>query len=374
MFLSIFYQFFLLGCTSFGGPAAHLGFFKKHFVDNLNWVSASRYANMISLSQILPGPGSSQVGFAIGLEKGGILGGVAAFLGFTLPSFLIMVLLAMSTEHLSGSALGIISGLKLFAVVVVADAVLTMAKSFCKTTPLKVLAFLTTLSLLVVPALQMQLLVLLTSAAVACVYSFSSIPDNAEKPQGGTVKWGVFLLFLALFVMSLFALPHDLFANYFQAGALVFGGGHVVLPLLQSSVAEMDQETFLTAYAAAQAIPGPMFTIASFLGAVQSTLPLLGAAVATLGIFLPGLLLMWAFNQHWQQLLALPRFASISAALNAAVVGILAAAFYQPIWLSAVASWLDIVAVGCGFIVLKWLKPAIWQLLIAFATFGVIAS
>ncbi|PCK30040.1 chromate efflux transporter [Pseudoalteromonas piscicida] len=374
MFLKIFYQFFLLGCTSFGGPAAHLGFFKKHFVDNLKWISSERYANMISLSQILPGPGSSQVGFAIGLEKAGVAGGVAAFLGFTLPSFLLMVLLALTAEQLSGSALAIIDGLKLFAVVIVADAVLGMAKSFCKTTALKIVTFIATLVLLFLPSLGSQLGILVVLAVIACFYSFSNAPSAQGNPHSGT-NWSVFALFIGLFLLTFAALPTQLFAEFYQAGALVFGGGHVVLPLLQTSVDNIAQETFLTAYAAAQAIPGPMFTIASFLGATAPEInPILGAIIATVAIFLPGLLLMWAFNQQWQSLIAMPRFASISAALNAGVVGILAAAFYQPIWLSAVHSWLDMVAVVLGFVVLKWLKPAIWQLLIAFVVFGLVAG
>ncbi|MEJ6474296.1 chromate efflux transporter [Pseudoalteromonas piscicida] len=374
MFLKIFYQFFLLGCTSFGGPAAHLGFFKKHFVDNLKWISSERYANMISLSQILPGPGSSQVGFAIGLEKAGVAGGVAAFLGFTLPSFLLMVLLALTAEQLSGSALAIIDGLKLFAVVIVADAVLGMAKSFCKTTALKIVTFIATLVLLFLPSLGSQLGILVALAVIAYFYSFSNAPSAQGNPHSGT-NWLVFALFIGLFLLTFAALPTQLFAEFYQAGALVFGGGHVVLPLLQTSVDNIAQETFLTAYAAAQAIPGPMFTIASFLGATApETNPILGAIIATVAIFLPGLLLMWAFNQQWQSLIAMPRFASISAALNAGVVGILAAAFYQPIWLSAVHSWLDMVAVVLGFVVLKWLKPAIWQLLIAFVVFGLVAG
>ncbi|MEI5640251.1 MULTISPECIES: chromate efflux transporter [unclassified Pseudoalteromonas] len=374
MFLRIFYQFFLLGCTSFGGPAAHLGFFKKHFVDNLQWLSAQRYANMISLSQILPGPGSSQVGFAIGLEKGGALGGLAAFLGFTLPSFLIMTVLALTAEQLSGSALAVIYGLKLFAVVIVADAVLGMAKSFCKTTALKVVTFFATLALLLLPSLSSQLGVLIVIAIAGYFYSFSNAPSEQHSTSGNT-NWAVLGLFAALFLLTFLSLPSAIFAEFYQAGALVFGGGHVVLPLLQTSVDNLPQESFLTAYAAAQAIPGPMFTIASFLGAtVNNTHPLIGASIATVAIFLPGLLLMWAFINQWQRLIAMPKFASISAALNAGVVGILAAAFYQPIWLAAVHSVTDIVAVALGFAVLKWLKPAIWQLLLGFVVYGLVVG
>ena len=201
MFLRIFYQFFLLGCTSFGGPAAHLSFFKKHFVDNLQWLSAQRYANMISLSQILPGPGSSQVGFAIGLEKGGVFGGLAAFIGFTLPSFLIMTVLALTAEQLTGSALAIIYGLKLFAVVIVADAVLGMAKSFCKTTALKVVTFLATLTLLFLPSLSSQLGVLVAIAIAGYFYSFSNAPAEQSATSGNT-NWAVLALFSVLFLLT----------------------------------------------------------------------------------------------------------------------------------------------------------------------------
>ena len=189
MALSIFYQFFLLGCTSFGGPAAHLGIFKKHFVDNLGWLTNERYSAMISLSQILPGPGSSQVGFAIGLERAGIFGGIAAFLGFTLPSFLIMLFLAITATQMQGSFAAIIAGLKLFAVVVVADAVIGMAKSFCKTTPLKIVTFVSTLLLLFSPTLHTQLWLLVGVAFAASFYRFSSIPDTHTNATSHKLNW-----------------------------------------------------------------------------------------------------------------------------------------------------------------------------------------
>ncbi|CAH9065420.1 putative chromate transport protein [Pseudoalteromonas holothuriae] len=372
MALSIFYQFFLLGCTSFGGPAAHLGIFKKHFVDNLGWLPNERYGAMISLSQILPGPGSSQVGFAIGLERAGILGGIAAFIGFTLPSFLLMLMLAMTASELPEPIENIIVGLKLFAVVVVADAIFSMAKSFCKTTPLKVITFISTLALLLLPSLHTQLWLLVIVAVVAYFYRFSPIVDDKNNSPI-MLNWSVLGLFFAVFALTFFGLPNNLFAQFYQAGALVFGGGHVVLPLLQNGVSGLSQESFLTAYAAAQAVPGPMFSIASFLGAeVGGEHAFASSLLATVAIFLPGLLLMWACHHSWQSLSSLPKFASISAALNAAVVGLLAAAFYNPIWQSAVYSLWHIALVIGGFILLKYAKPPIWMMLLLFCGVGVL--
>jgi chromate transporter len=372
MVLSIFYQFFLLGCASFGGPAAHIGFFKKHFVDNLNWLSNERYSAMVSLSQILPGPGSSQVGFAIGVERAGILGGVAAFIGFTLPSFLIMFLLALTASELQGTLNAMIHGLKLFAVIIVADAILTMAKSFCKTPALKVITFASTLFMLISPSVFSQLWLLLMASVAGMIYRFSPVPDISPHSDAKW-QWPTLIIFVLLFVLSLMSLPSTTFSQFYQAGALVFGGGHVVLPLLQNSVEHISQENFLTAYAAAQAVPGPMFTIATYLGVVaHPDNIILGAIIATLAIFLPGLLLMYTFQNSWNALNNLPKFASITAAINAAVVGLLAAAFYHPIWSSSVFELGHIVIVVIGFTCMKLFKPPIWSMLIAFAALGFI--
>ena len=372
MVLSIFYQFFLLGCTSFGGPAAHLGFFKKHFVDNLNWLSNERYSSMISLSQILPGPGSSQVGFAIGVERAGLLGGMAAFIGFTLPSFLIMFVLALTASELQGTLSAVIHGLKLFAVVIVADAILTMAKSFCKTTALKVVTFASTLFMLISPSVFSQIWLLVIAAFAGAIYRFSHVPCTSKNTTAQW-QWPTLVIFIVLFALSLLSLPSAIFAQFYQAGALVFGGGHVVLPLLQNSVEHVSQENFLTAYAAAQAVPGPMFTIATYLGAIaHPDNVILGAIIATLAVFLPGLLLMYTCQNSWYALSNLPKFASITAAINAAVVGLLAAAFYQPIWLSAVSELWHIAIVLIGFSCMKLFKPPIWTMLIAFAALGFI--
>ncbi|KAF7774826.1 chromate transporter [Pseudoalteromonas marina] len=376
MLIAIFRQFFLLGCMSFGGPAAHLGYFKRHFVDTLNWITNTRYAQLISLSQALPGPGSSQVSFAIGVERAGILGGITAFVGFTLPSFLIMVILAVSAHQFDAIYYAIIAGLKLFAVVIVADATLSMAKSFCTSAVLKLLAVLSTLALVLLPVLSTQIAVLVIAATVGAIWPLLKLGEENQNTNTNTksnINWVALSLFALLLAISFAPLGKEfaLFAPFYQAGAMVFGGGHVVLPVLQAGVPALSDDQFLSAYASAQAIPGPMFTIATYLGAQLNTAqPLFGALVATLLIFAPGFLLMLALQKSWLNLANKPRFASSIAALNAAVVGFLAAALYSPIWTSAVHSWLHIGLVVVAFAWLRLKKPPIWWLLILFISVG----
>jgi chromate transporter len=377
MLIAIFRQFFLLGCMSFGGPAAHLGYFKRHFVDSLHWLTNARYAQLISLSQALPGPGSSQVSFAIGVERAGVSGGIAAFLGFTLPSFLIMLLLAVSAHQFDAVYFAIIAGLKLFAVVIVADATLSMAKSFCTGAALKLVAIMSTLALVLFPMLATQMLILITAAAfggISPVLKLNNEPTiTTETEKNRHINWWALGLFLLLLALSFIPLAGEfaLFAPFYQAGAMVFGGGHVVLPVLQTSVPTLNSDQFLTAYASAQAIPGPMFTIATYLGA-QLTIeqPLVGALIATLLIFMPGLLLILAFQKSWLNLANKPRFASAIAALNASVVGFLAAALYSPIWTSAVHNVWHIALIIAAFAWLRLKKPPIGWLLVLFIGVG----
>tara|TARA_B100001059_G_scaffold226859_1_gene255894 strand:- start:15996 stop:17147 length:1152 start_codon:yes stop_codon:yes gene_type:complete len=369
MLLVIFKQFFLLGCMSFGGPAAHLGYFKRHFVDNLRWLNSERYAQLISLSQALPGPGSSQVSFAIGVEKGGLLGGLCAFIGFTLPSFLIMFFLALSAHQFGNIYFAVIAGLKLFAIVIVADATYSMAVSFCKTHLLKLIAVLSTLSLIIFSQFSSQIFVLIIAAIIGWLYPQHKLPQHENVSKPVKVSWLPFIIFAVLLIASFlpFGEWSSLFAPFYQTGAMVFGGGHVVLPILQASIPSLETEQFLSAYASAQAIPGPMFTIATYLGAeLTPHSPLLGALIATLLIFLPGFLLMLAFLKSWLQLADKPRFAGSIAALNAAVVGFLAAALYSPIWLSTINNIWQIVLVVTAFTWLRVAKPPIWWLLLGF--------
>ncbi|OLF71648.1 chorismate-binding protein [Pseudoalteromonas haloplanktis] len=375
MLIAIFRQFFLLGCMSFGGPAAHLGYFKHHFVDSLRWLSISRYSQLISLSQALPGPGSSQVSFAIGVERAGVIGGITAFIGFTLPSFLIMTLLAISAHQFDAVYFAVITGLKLFAVVIVADATLSMAKSFCSNLILKLIAVISTLALILLPMLSTQIIILLIAAAIGAIWPLLKLSDLSQQTSSeqGKVNWVALSLFALLLGVSFIPIGQEfaLFAPFYQAGAMVFGGGHVVLPVLQTGVPTLSDDQFLTAYASAQAIPGPMFTIATYLGAQLNTeQPIMGAIIATLLIFTPGFLLMLAFQKSWINLASKPRFASSIAALNAAVVGFLAAALYSPIWTSAINSVWHIALVIAAFAWLRMKKPPIWWLLLLFIGVG----
>ena len=324
----------------------------------------------------MPGPGSSQVSFAIGVERAGILGGITAFVGFTLPSFLIMVILAVSAHQFDAVYYAIIAGLKLFAVVIVADATLSMAKSFCTSAVLKLLALFSTLALVLLPVLSTQIAVLVIAATIGAIWPLLKLGEanqNTNTDTKSNINWVALSLFALLLAISFAPLGKEfaLFAPFYQAGAMVFGGGHVVLPVLQAGVPALSDDQFLSAYASAQAIPGPMFTIATYLGAQLNTAqPLFGALVATLLIFAPGFLLMLAFQKSWLNLANKPRFASSIAALNAAVVGFLAAALYSPIWTSAVHSWLHIGLVVVAFAWLRLKKPPIWWLLILFISVG----
>ena len=379
---SIFKTFFWLGWISFGGPAAHIGYFRKTFVEKMKWLDDNEYAQIVALSQFLPGPGSSQVGFALGYKRGGLLGASAAFLGFTLPSILIMIGLALlSSQVMDTSAFqNVVHGLKLLAVVVVADAAWGMYKNFCKNTLSVSLCLITAIALLVMPSIMMQIAVLVLAAIVGTLF-LQSEQNNLTDEESTPFKPNLFPLIL--FIGLLLGLPFavhlapelGLFNDFYQAGSLVFGGGHVVLPLLQNIVGDqLSQDAFLTGYAAAQAVPGPMFTFATYIGyELLPSNPIAGALIATAAVFLPGFLLLLAVLKNWQQLAQKPKVAGALTGVNAAVVGLLAAALYQPVFISAVLQPLDIALVLVGFYLMKQLKlPIIWMvvffMLAGFAT------
>ncbi|PIE36934.1 MAG: chorismate-binding protein [Gammaproteobacteria bacterium] len=380
---SVFWQFLRLGCISFGGPAAHVGYFHHRFVERLHWLGAQEYSQLLSLSQVLPGPGSSQLGFAIGLHRAGLPGGIAAFIGFTLPSFVLMYVLAVYSLSLGSNALfaAIVQGLKLLAVVVVADACLAMYQKFCQQRLAIAIAALTAISLWLLPGFVTQVLVLLFAALLGQRWgkaAASSLASNST-PDPARPGW----LSLGLFMLLLFALPLvagqwggvRLFNEFYQSGSLVFGGGHVVLPLLQQLLGDaISTDQFLLGYAAAQAIPGPMFSLASFLGATLSPQsPLLGAGIATLGIFLPGFLLVLGLKNTWQSLLAKPAVQGAVWGINAAVVGLLLAALYQPVFISAVHSPLHMALVVAGLFALRVLHAPILLLVVGFAGAGLVS-
>jgi chromate transporter len=349
--LEIFTAFLRLGLTSFGGPAAHLSYFRAEFVNRRKWLGDESYADIVALSQFVPGPASSQTGFAIGLLRGGLPGGMAAWAGFTLPSALLMLLAAYGLRY-TGNAIaqGVIHGLKLLAVAVVAQAVWGMGRSLCPDRPRAGLAFVTASLLIALPSGQLQLAAIAAGALFGIVFL-----QGANQPHAPTlgVETGrmAAISAIAVFFLFLIGLPFagavsesgsiQLFEAFYRAGALVFGGGHVVLPLLQQAVVRPGWVTpsdFLAGYGAAQALPGPLFTFAAFLGAKASIGPggAEGALIATISIFLPGLLLVYGALPFWDRLRTKALVRSALNGVNAAVAGILGAALYQPVWTSSV--------------------------------------
>ena len=370
----VFYQFLILGCISFGGPAAHIGYFQTTFVQKLSWLDQQAYVKLVALSQFLPGPGSSQVGFAIGLRRAGLAGGLAAFIGFTLPSFFLLYLLAIFALDSRDSIMinGVIQGLKQLAVIVVADASLSMFKSFCKDKLSITLMVISTLCFLVFPSLWIQMAVLALAALAGILLSRSS-----DKSQSTLTMLGIKRFPLIAFSVLFVGLPFinaELFASFYQAGSLVFGGGHVVLPLLQQTVGEqISNDQFLTGYAAAQAVPGPMFTLATYLGAtLLPAEPLKGALLTTFGIFLPGFLLIYGLQNTWETLTQNPKVAGGAAAINAAVVGLLVSALYNPVFVSAVTQPLDLIIVVFGFLALRIMKLPMTALVVVMSAIGVL--
>ncbi|WP_085945989.1 chromate efflux transporter [Aeromonas veronii] len=373
----VFIQFLWLGCISFGGPAAHIGYFQRTFVQRLGWLTQAEFARLLALCQLLPGPASSQLGFAIGRHRAGLGGALSAFVGFTLPSFLLLLAAAIGIGQL-GSNLWLdaaLHGLKLLALIVVADAVLTMSRQFCATGMTQGIMVVTAAALWWQPGLLTQLL-MLAGAALICARSqrgAGSRPATADLPAAAASQphWPTLLLFGILFIgLPLLGSPlGQLVADFYRAGSLVFGGGHVVLPLLQESVGHtLNEQQFLTGYSLAQLVPGPMFTLATYLGAqLQPEMPMIAALLATLALFAPGFLLLWAVGPCWQQWLAQPRLAGAVTGINAAVVGLLLAALYQPVWQSAVLAPTDLALAAIGFYLLRVVKlpvPAIAALLV----------
>lgn len=379
--VDVFVSFLWLGCTSFGGPAAHLGYFNQTFIKRKQWASDAQYAQWVALSQIVPGPGSSQVGFALGYHRAGLLGAIAAFVAFTLPSFVVMVVLAQFGQQWLGSVFfdGVVQALKLLAVVVVADACVSMWRSFCQRKAMACMALLSAVFLIFVPFGFANLMVLVVAAFVGFFIPTSTSNTHDPLPKV-RFAWCLFGLAVALFLAS-FVFDTGLggvFAEFYQAGALVFGGGHVVLPMLSAFVSDrVSDANLLVGYAAAQVVPGPMFTMASFLGASaapQGANVWLWAGVATLGVFLSGLLLMLCAQNIWQSLSENVVCQRLLASLNAAVVGILIAALYHPIATSSIVSVWDIACVAIGFIWLKYKRPSIFMLIIVFVLIGLVRS
>lgn len=375
--LVIFKAFFKLGLTAFGGPIAHIGFFRDEFVTRRDWLDEKTFAQLLAVCQFLPGPASSQMGFAIGLTRGGWLGALAAFIAFTLPSSLALLTFAGFAYLLEGTlGQAILDGLKLVAVSVVAHAVWGMAQKLTPDWKRRAIALLALAMLLSISMAWMQLIVILLGAAVGVVLCKTKElePFSFSLPYSKRTAWLCLAVFSLMLLFSIFLLgnestPTNLFAAFYQAGALVFGGGHVVLPLLaQNTVANgwLTTDSFLAGYGAAQAVPGPLFTLATYLGADINTglAPVWSGLIATLAIFLPGFLLLLAILPLWTKLATIPHSAAAIAGVNAAVVGVLAAALYDPIWKQGIQNWVDIFIALGGFLILTVLKrSALWTVL-----------
>lgn len=386
----IFWAFLKLGLTSFGGPIAHLGYFREAFVVRRRWIDEAGYADLVALCQFLPGPASSQVGFALGVRRGGgILGGVVAWLAFTLPSALVLLAFAMGAAAFSDGVIdGALHGLKLVAVAVVAQAVWGMSRNLTPDWPRALIALSAALlALLSSTALSQIGAIALGACAglVLCRDRAVAIPGELHFPVKRRQGVMALALFAACFFIppTLLHLTHvpalALFDGFFRSGALVFGGGHVVLPLLQVEVAGpggFDNAAFLAGYGLAQAVPGPLFSFAAYLGAMMPLPPtgVAGSAIALVAIFLPGLLLVYGALPFWDALRRSPAMQAAVRGTNAAVVGILAAALYSPIGTSAILAPRDAVLALAGFLLLTVGKAPSWLIVLLLAATGLVMA
>ncbi|CAM0556583.1 putative chromate transport protein [Vreelandella titanicae] len=381
----VFWVFLALGLTSFGGPVAHLGYFRTAFVERRQWLSEQAYADLVALCQFLPGPASSQVGFALGLLRAGPWGAAMAWLAFTLPSAIILVLFAFGAAVLDGPiGSGIIHGLKVVAVAIVAHAVWGMARNLCpdKTRTGIALAAVLTVVLVSGPLGQVSAIVLgglagLTLCRDSAVATASESLHFPVTRKAGMVALGVFAgLLILLPLLAGMAVWLDIADAFYRSGALVFGGGHVVLPLLEAEVVQsgwLTSDEFLAGYGAAQAVPGPLFTFAAYLGALLPGINgLVGALLVLLAIFIPGFLLLVGVLPFWNQFRQWGSAQALMRGANAAVVGILGAALYQPVWTSAIIGAEEFALALTGFLLLTvWKLPA-W-VVVAIVAFGGIA-
>lgn len=376
--------FLKLGLTAFGGPIAHLGYFRDEFVTRRRWLTEAAYADLVALCQFLPGPASSQVGFGLGLMRAGPLGALAAFLAFTLPSAILIVAFAFGASMIEGPiGTGILTGLKIVAVAIVAQAVWGMAKSL---TPDRQRAAIAVLAVLIVVALGGSLgqIAAIVFGAVAGYTVCRHLPLPEAGPIAFPVSRSAGLIALGLFFILLFGLPLlaatsqplAVFDAFYRSGSLVFGGGHVVLPLLEAETVApgwVSQDAFLAGYGAAQAVPGPLFTFAAYLGAVLNPEPngIAGATLALAAIFLPGFLLLIGALPFWNTLSARPWARAAMAGTNAAVVGILGAALYDPVFTSAITSpGAFALALVCFALLMVWKAPP-WLVVVVAALGGI---
>lgn len=377
--IDIFYRFFILGLVSFGGPIAHIAYFKKTFVDKLKWLDDESYSKIVALSQFLPGPSSSQVGFTIGLKRGGIFGGILAFIAFTLPSFLFLYFLwyfgvfQNDNSHINS----VIYALKLFAVVVVLDATFGMFRSFCKDKNTIAIFIFASILLILFSSIFNQIFVLILCAILGFLFIKTENKNKEKIILPNFLILGIFLVLL--FLAFSFEFKNELvnlFFDFYKSGSLVFGGGHVVLPLLQESLGnQVFDDTFLIAYSLAQTVSGPMFTIATYLGAdIIKDSPFIGALVATFGIFLGGFLLILAFYKSFESFSKNEKLSRIITAINSSVVALLFATLVNTIVPAAIYSVFDVVLVIVGFVLIRYFKINIFYIILGFILIFLIKS
>ena len=386
---SVFLIFLRLGLTSFGGPIAHLGYFRDEFVTRRRWLSERSYADLVALCQFLPGPASSQVGIALGLSRAGYAGALAAWAGFTLPSALALILFALGVSKNAGVlAPGALHGLKVLAVAVVAQAVWHMARTLCTDAPRVAVMALACCVAVLAPSAWGQMGAM-AAAGLAGLLLFEPPSCERHEPLPIMVSRRAGVICLVLFCALLAGLPvlaHSqpgrsmaLVDAFFRAGALVFGGGHVVLPLLQAELVPsgwVGKDAFLAGYGATQALPGPLFAFAAFLGASMSTAPSgwAGGLVCLLAIFAPSFLLVLGALPFWERLRRNRRAQAALAAINAAVVGLLLAALYRPVWTSAIHQAQDLGLALLALAALMYWKLPSWLVVIGAGAGGWLLS
>ncbi|UQZ37717.1 ChrA protein [Paenibacillus sp. PK3_47] len=373
-----------LGLTSFGGPVAHLGYFHEEYIRKRKWMDEKNYADLVALCQFLPGPASSQVGIGIGVMRAGVLGGIVSFLGFTLPSVIALILFALLLQQFDVGSAGWIHGLKIVAVAVVAHAIIGMAQKLTPDLKRKALALLALVATLLWQTAYAQIGMILLSACLGFLF-YSRQKDDSEERVSFPVKRSFAVICLVLFFGLLIVLPllrestsiHwiAVFDSFYRSGSLVFGGGHVVLPLLERefvSTGWVSEEAFLAGYGAAQAVPGPLFTFASYLGAVMNGWT--GGILATIAVFLPAFLLILGTLPFWDAVRRNPQAKGALMGVNAAVVGILISAFYQPIWTSTILAPADFAFAAILFSMLVYWKVPPWIVVLTGAAGGTLMT
>jgi len=382
---AVFLTFLQLGLTSFGGPVAHLGYFREAFVERRRWLDERSYADLVALCQFLPGPASSQVGIGIGLAKAGLPGAFAAWLGFTLPSALALIIFGYGIlEFQEVIPLGVLHGLKVVAVAVVAQAVWGMGRTLCPDTPRISLAVIATVAVIASPTPLMQVAVIVAGGIAGLIFLQTDM-DKSDSSLGIDISRGVAITAIVFFFALLLGLPLiagaypsqglSLFDSFYRSGSLVFGGGHVVLPLLQSEVVPtgwVSNDNFLAGYGAAQAVPGPLFTFAAYLGTVTGPTPngWIGGLICLAAIFLPSFLLVVGVLPFWDGLRQLGPVRKALTGINAVVVGLLLAALYSPVWTSGILSAGDFALGICAFTLLVFWKLPAWLIVILTAAGG----